>query len=191
MAYQKLSEKAESILHISMASSLTMAYGAAMQAKEMAREKLSKTTIAVVDSKTVDSSELLLVLAAAKAASQGKKLNEVIQIFNDMTPRMNQLSTRETLFYLDRLGRICEAKSWAEEESKNGFRAIVECDASTGGIIKPVARAKTKMQIMKKMVDIVRERAGDKKLHATIAHANAPREAEQLKRMVLAQISVR
>ena len=62
---------------------------------------------------------------------------------------MNQLSTRDTLFYLDRLGRISEAKSWTEAESKNSFRAIVEIDASTEGVTKPVARAKTKTQIMK------------------------------------------
>jgi DegV family protein with EDD domain len=187
LAYQELSQKAESIIHISMTSAFTMAYGAAMEAKEMAQEKLPKTTIEIVDSKTVESSELLIVLEAAKAAAQGKNLEEVIQLVNNMIPRMNQLSTRDTLFYLDRLGRIFEAKSWAEAESVSSFRAIVEIDASTGGITKPVARAKTKTQIMKKMVDIAKERAGGKKLHAAIAHANVPREAGQLKQMVLAQ----
>jgi len=171
-----------------MTSSFTMAYGTAIQAKEMAREKLPKITIEVIDSQTVESSELLITIEAAKAAAQGKKLNEVIQNVSDMIPRMNQLSTRDTLFYLDRLGRIFEAKSWAEAESKNSFRAIVEIDASTGGITKPVARAKTKTQIMKKMVAIARERAGGKKLHAAIAHANAPEGAEQLKQMILTQL---
>jgi len=187
-AYQELSRRAEAILHISMASSFSMAYGAAIEAKELARERLPKTAIEVVDSKTVESSELLIVLEAAKAARQGKNFNEIIQIVNNMIPRMNQLSARDTLFYLDRLGRIFEAKSWAEAESKTGFRAIVEIDASTGGVTKPVARAKTKGQIMKKMVDIAKERTGGKKLHAAIAHANAPKEAEQLRQMVLSQL---
>jgi DegV family protein with EDD domain len=186
-AYQELSQKAESILHICMTSSFTMAYGASIEAKELAREKLPKTTIEVIDSKTVESSELLIVLEAARAAKQGKSLDEVIQIANNMIPRMNQLSTRDTLFYLDRLGRIFEAKSWAEAESKNSFRAIVEIDASTGGVTKPIARAKTRNQIMQKMVGIAKERVGDKKLHAAIAHANVPDQAEQLKQMVLAQ----
>ena len=81
-----------------------------------------------------------------------------------MIPKMNQLSTRDTLFYFDRLGRIFEAKSWAEAESKTSFRAILEIDASTGGITKPVARAKTKAQIMEKMVEITKERVGDKRM---------------------------
>jgi DegV family protein with EDD domain len=170
-----------------MTAAFTMAYGAAVEAKKMAQEKLPKTTIEVIDSKTVEASELLIVLQAAKAAAQGKKLNEIIQIVNNMIPQMSQLSTRDTLFYLDRLGRIFEAKSWAEAESKNSFRAIVEIDASTGGITKPIARAKTKTQIMEKMVDIAKERGGGKKLHAAIAHANALEQAERLKQRVLAQ----
>lgn len=40
---------------------------------------------------------------------------------------------------------------------------------------------------MNEMVDIARERAGGKKLHAAIAHANAPEDAEQLKQMVSSQ----
>jgi len=186
--YRELSQKAETILHISMTSSFTMAYGAAMEAKEIAREKLPQTTIELIDSRTVESSELLIALEAARAARQGKNFNEVIQTVNQMIPRMTQISTRETLFYLDKGGRIFEAKPWAEAESKSAFRAIVEIDASTGGVTKPVARAKTKIQIMQKMVSIAKERVGDKKLRFTIAHANAPEEAEQLKQMVLAQL---
>jgi len=52
---------------------------------------------------------------------------------------------------------------------------------------KPVAGAKTKTQLMNEMVNIARERAGNKKLHAAIAQANAPEDAEQLKQVVLAQ----
>jgi len=39
-AYQELSRRAEAILHISMTSSFTMAYEAAIEAKEIARERL-------------------------------------------------------------------------------------------------------------------------------------------------------
>jgi DegV family protein with EDD domain len=184
-AYQDLSQSAEAILHISIASALSGVYEAALQAKEMAREKLPHTTIEVIDSKTLECSQLLITLEAARAAVQGKKLDEVIQFANDMIPRVTEFSTRDTLFYLDKGGRICEAKSWAEAEPTNSFRAIVEIDASTGGIIKPVARAKTKAQIMDKLVEIVKERVGDKKLRFAIAHANVPGQAEQLKQKIL------
>jgi DegV family protein with EDD domain len=184
-AYRELSQNAEAILHVAIASALSGEYEAALQAKEMAREKLPQTTIEVIDSKTLECSQLLITLEAARAAVQGKKLDEVIQFANDMIPRVTEFSTRDTLFYLDKGGRICEAKSWAEAETANSFRAIVEIDASTGGIIKPVARAKTKAQIIDKLVEIVKERVGDKKLHFAIAHANVPGQAEQLKQKTL------
>ena len=37
------------------------------------------------------------------------------------------------------------------------------------------------------MVDIAKERVGDKKLHAAISHANVPDQAEQLKEKLLSQ----
>lgn len=187
-AYQELSQKAKAILYISMTAAFTGGYDAALQAKEMAKKKLPETTIEVIDSKTVESSQLLITLVAARAAAQGKNLDEVIQLANDMISRVTQLSTRDTLFYLDKGGRICEAKSWAKAEAANSFRAIVEVDSSTGGITKPIARAKTKARIMDKLVEIIRERVGDKKLHFTIAHVNVPEQAEQLKQKILSRL---
>jgi len=49
-AYQELSQNAEAILHISIASTLSGVYEAALRAKEMAHEKLPQTTIEVIDS---------------------------------------------------------------------------------------------------------------------------------------------
>ena len=40
---------------------------------------------------------------------------------------------------------------------------------------------------MNKMVSIARERARGKRLHAAIAQANAPEDAERLRQMVLSQ----
>jgi DegV family protein with EDD domain len=184
-AYQELSQMAESILYISLTSAFTGGYNAAIQAKEMAREKLPKTIIEVIDSQTVESSQLLITLEAAKAAAQGRNPNEVMQVTSNMIPRVNQFSIRDTLFYLDKGGRICEAKPWAEAEAASSFRAVVEIDASTGGITRPLARAKTKAQVMEKMVNIAKERVGNKKLHFSIAHANVSDQAEQLKQKIL------
>jgi DegV family protein with EDD domain len=186
--YQELSQKIETILYICFTSAFSKGYGAAIEAKEMAREKLPKTRIEVIDSRTVTAGELLIVLEAAKAAAQGKSLKEIIEIANSIIPRMNLIETRDTLFYIDKGGRIFEAKSWAEAESVGNFRAITECDSSTGGITRPLARAKTQTQIMKKMVDIAKERAGDKKLHAAIVHASVPDKAEQLKELILPRL---
>jgi len=187
-AFTELSQKAEAILHISMTKAFTVAYKLALQAKEEAKEKLPKTTIEVIDSCTVSGGLALICLEAARAARQGKSLSAIIELVNHMIPRMTQLSVRDTLFYLDKVGGIFEAKSWVKAESVTSFRAIVEIDASTGGVTKPIARAKTRTQIMQKMVDIAKERVKDKKIHAAIVHTKVPDQAEQLKKMLLSQL---
>lgn len=186
-AYREVSHRAEAILFISLTSAYSATYGAAMDAKKMAREELPQTGIEVIDSRTVAAAQLLIVLQASRAAAQGKNLQEVIDVAKDMILRVNDLSTRDTLFYIDKGGLVFEAQSWAEAESVGNFRAILKVDASTEGVTKPVARAKTKVQIMNKMADIARERIGDKKLHAAIVHTNVPEQAEQLRKIVLSR----
>jgi DegV family protein with EDD domain len=170
-----------------MTSAFTGGYKAAIQAKETAWEKLPKTKIEVTDSYTLEAGELLIAIEAAGAAKEGKDLSEITKLVSGIIAKIHLLQASDTLFYRDKGGRIFGAKSWAEAESSSSFRAILEVDASTGGITKPVARAKTKSQIMEKMVNIVRERVGSKKLHAAIVHANVPKQAEQLKEMFLSQ----
>jgi DegV family protein with EDD domain len=186
-AYQELSQRAEAILFISVTSIFTKAYNLALQAKEIALKKLPKTAIEVIDSRTGGTGLALIVLQAARLAEQGKDIKAIMEQVNHMIPRINHLSAPDTLFYLDKGGRICEAKSWAEAQSVNSFRALVEIDASTGGVTKPIARAKTKRQIMERMVSIAKERVGDKKMHAGITHNNIPEQAEQLRKMVTSQ----
>jgi len=186
--YQELSQKAEAILFISVTSAFTKAYSLALEAKEIVSKKLPETAIEVIDSRTGGTGLALIVLQAARLTEQGKDLKTVTEQVNNMIPRTIHLSAPDTLFYLDKGGRICEAKSWAEAQSVNSFRAIVEIDASTGGVTKPIARAKTKKQIMEKVVRIVKEKMGKNRIHAGITHNNAPESAQQLRKIVLSQL---
>ena len=183
-AFQEVSQGSEAILYISASSGFTAAYKVALQAKETAREKLPKTTIEVIDSRTGGSGLALIVLEAAKAAKQGKDVEKIVEQVNYIIPRINHLTAPDTLFYLDKGGRICQAKSWAEAQQVSSFRALLEI---ADGVIKPVARAKTKKQLMEKMVSIAKERIGNKKIHAGITHTKAPQQAEELRKMVLSQ----
>jgi DegV family protein with EDD domain len=182
--WQELSQSAETILHISMTSAFTAAYKVALQAKEMAGEKLPETTIEVIDSHTVGGGLALVTLEAAEMAAQGKGIGEIAEFVNHLIPQIHYLSTRDTLLYLDKGGRVFEAKSWAEAEKKASFRAIIEIDDHSGGITKPVARAKTKRQIMNKMLEITKDRVGNSKLHVFIGHTRSPEQAEGFRKMV-------
>lgn len=185
--FQELARSSDAILHISMTSAFTAAYEVALQAKEMAQETLPQTRIEIIDSRTTGAGLALLALEAAELATQGRSLSEITAFVNHLIPRINFLSTRDTLLYLDKGGRIFEAKSWAEAESVASFRAIVEIDAHSEGVTKPVARAKTRKQIMERMLEIVKERTRDNLLHVLIGHTRALDEAEEFKRLIESQ----
>ncbi len=183
-AFQEVGQGSEAILYISASSGFTAAYKVALQAKEIAQKELPKTTIEVVDSRNGGSGLALIALAAAKAAKQGKNIEEVVQQVNYLIQRISLLTAPDTLFYLDKGGRICQAKSWAEAQQVSSFRALLEI---AEGVIKPVARVKTKKQIMEKMVSIAKERVGNKRIHAAMTHNKAPQQAEELRKMLLSQ----
>ena len=186
--FTELSQKAEAILHISMSSVFSGHHNTALQGKKLASDKLPGTRIEVVDSRCVGTGVALVATEAAKAAAQGKNIDEVIELVNRIIPQVSLLLARDTLFYQAEGGRIFEAHTWAEAESATSFRSITEADASTGGALKPVARAKTIAQIMDKLVEITRERSNGNKLHAVIGHTRAPDRAEKLKEMLLAEL---
>jgi DegV family protein with EDD domain len=186
--FTELSQQAEAILHICMSSVFSPQYNNAVKAKEIAGDKLPGTRIEVADSRAIGTGVHFLAIEAARAAAQGKNMDEVVGLVNRIIPQVTVLTARDTLFYYDKGGRIFEARTWAEAESASSFRSIVEVDASTGGTVKPVARAKTAAQIMDKLVEITKERADSQKLHAIIGHTRAPDRAEKLKEMLLSAL---
>ena len=92
----------------------------------------------------------------------------------------------ETLFYRDKGGRIFKAKPWAEAEGTSGagFKAMIEVDASTGGTVSLVSRARAKKQLVRRMVQIAAERVDGRKLRGAIVHINAAQDASCLERML-------
>ena len=183
-----LSQEADSILHISMSSVFSGHHNTALQGKKLASETLPGTRIEVIDSRCVGTGVALVAMEAARAAAQGKNLDEVIELVSRIVPEVSLLLARDTLFYQAEGGRIFEAHSWAEAESATSFRSITEADASTGGVLKPVARAKTVAQILDKLVEITKGRSRGNKLVGIIGHTRAPERAEKLKEMLLSEL---
>jgi len=185
--FSEVGGEADDVLHICMSSLFSPQYQNAVKAKELAGEKLPGKKIEVVDSRTMGTGVALIAIEAAKAAAGGKNIDEVVELVNGIIPRVSLLLARDTLFYQAEGGRIFEARTWAEAESASSFRSITEADASTGGALKPVARAKTVAHIMDKLVEITKERAGGDKLNGVIGHTRVPDRAEKLKEMLLSE----
>ncbi len=180
-AYRELSQQAEAILFISYSSKFGMMFNTAAQAKKMAEEELPQTAIEVIDSVTHCGAQMLIVLEAARAAAAGKSLPEVVEVANRMVKRVNNISLIDDLSLLAKGGRIHKVRPWAGSKITN--TVLIEASVATGGEHKPLARCKTKGQVLKTLFELVKERSGNGKLHVAINHADALVEAEELKEL--------
>lgn len=81
-ALRELSQKAEGIVYIGHSIRLGMSTNAATQAKKMVEEEMPDTPIEVIDSGTALGAQAFIVVEAAKAAAEGKKLHVVINHIN-------------------------------------------------------------------------------------------------------------
>lgn len=187
--YRELSQKTESIIHICYTSWIGMGYKQAMQAKSMAKDELPNTAIEVIDSRVECGAQLLCVLEAARAAAEGKSFSEVVSIVNELVPRLNSLYILDTLYYTRKGGRMGKASIW--DNSALAVKSILELDASTEGIPTPVTRTRTKAEAIRKAVEIVKKRNGNRKLHVAVSQGNAPKQAQELKRQLLSQTSIK
>jgi DegV family protein with EDD domain len=176
-AYREMSQKAESILCITVTSLQSKTFEAASAAKEMAKEELPNTRVEVFDSRSVSSALGFIVLEAARVASQGAELAQVVEAARNMMGKVNFLAMLDTLYYLARLGRIARAAAWAG--SVLDMKPVLEHNPVVGETM-PVARPRTKKRAIERMLKIMSERVGNSTVHVMVHHADELEEAKRL-----------
>jgi len=175
--YRQLSQKAESVLCITLTSLQSKTFEAASAAKEMAEEELPNTTVEVLDSRSAAGALGFIVLEAARAVRQGVKLAQAVETARNMMCRVNFLAMLDTLYYLARTGRTARAAAWAG--SLLSMKPIVEHSPAIGETT-PVARPRTKTKAVERMLEIMAQRMGDSKVHVMVHHADELEEAKKL-----------
>jgi DegV family protein with EDD domain len=176
-AYRQLSQKADSILCITLTSLQSKTFEAALAAKEIAKEEMPGTTVEVFDSRSVAAALGFIVREAAKVASQGADLADAIESARKMMGKVNFVAMLDTLYYLARLGRIAKAAAWAG--SVLDMKPVLEHNPAVGETM-PVARPRTKRRAVERMLRIMTERIGDSRVHVMVQHADELEEAKKL-----------
>jgi DegV family protein with EDD domain len=183
-AYRQASQRAKDILCITLSAKLSGAYDAATQAIVEVSKELPQLSVAVVDTKTVTASEALIALAAARAAEAGGSLAEVVRVAEEMRERVTFLALLDTIRHVYRTGRI--PKIAAIAGSMLNIKPIL---TSSGGIIRFVTASRSRERGIDKMLQIMKSRVGQAKVHVVVMHAYAPEEAEKLKERVSAEFN--
>ena len=182
-AYRKASQRAKSILFISLSSRVSADYNAALQAKEVAKRELPDTAVEVADSRTVGGGELLVILAAARAANEGKSLSETAEIARRLAQQVTFIIVPQTLFFLERAGRSGGEPGIAKAPIP--IYPLLAMDAASGEAgRKFISKHRTKAKAIEALLEMVKEKCANKKLHAAINYTNNPEEAKALKKLL-------
>ncbi len=107
--YDKVAEETGDILVITNSQKLSASYDTALLGKERMQKKCR---VEVIDSQTAVLAQGLLVIAAAKAAKEGAKLDKILEGVRNNIPRAHSRMAFDTLEYLRQGGRIGKARTY-------------------------------------------------------------------------------
>jgi len=108
-AYDKLAEKTNEIVVISLTSKLSATYQVALQSIGLMKRQCQ---VEVVDSQWAVMAQGFITIAAAKAAQAGASLDGVLDVARQTIYRVDLRGAFDTLEYLERGGRIGKAQAF-------------------------------------------------------------------------------
>jgi DegV family protein with EDD domain len=164
---------------------LTATFESAFQARKMARTQHPEYNIEILDSHTSAGALGFVVLETARAAMEGKSLEEVIEVARDMISRVIYVSALDTLKYMAKIGRAPRGSSGLSEIFQ--VKPIIGF-VDDSGYTDVLARVRGKQKSLEKLVAMVNEYADTTKtMHFMINYSNSLEDAEELKKLVLSK----
>ena len=182
--YREVGNRMKNILCVTLSSKISTGYDMACVAKEQAKTELPQTTIVVLDSQTVTAAEGFVALAGARVAAEGKDLNEVAQVAEEVRDKVNFVALLDTVRHVYRTGRI--PKVAASIGSILKIRPIL---TSSGGLIRFKGIVRKREQGINRILQIMKEKVGQSPVHVAVMHAYAPNEAEKLKEQISSEFN--
>lgn len=162
------------VLAIFLSSSLSGTYSAALTARRMTLERYPDAKIEVVDSRAACMG--FTVLAAARAAQEGAKLEEVLRVTLDRANRSNFLFVPASLEYLAKGGRIGEASALI-----GTLLNIKPVLSLQNGRIIVQEKVRTMEKALSKMIEIIKVDFNTKGLvEIGVGHVNSPHQGALL-----------
>ncbi|MEA3460049.1 MAG: DegV family protein [Chloroflexota bacterium] len=170
--YARLSREVEAIVSIHLPQELSAICNSALIASRMVKG----VSIHVIDSRTACMGQGFVALEAARAASEGRSLGEILHRVEEVIPRVNLLAVLDTLEYLRRGGRVPAVASLVTSALQ--LKPIIYLkDGKTSVLEVP----RTKAKALSRMAEIMEEQVGRRPVHVAIFHANTLAEAKRVR----------
>jgi DegV family protein with EDD domain len=171
--YRELAEQGHSILSIIITSKHSGTYQSAVLAKSM----MPEADIEVFDTLSISIGTGYQVLAAARAAEEGKSMGEIIQMLEGIRSRMHLYLTPSTLKYLQKSGRV--GKLAGALASLLNVKPVIKVE---DGVLEAFQNVRTRSKAIDRIVELTAEAVGTTEpVKLGIPHAEVPAEAEELR----------
>lgn len=174
--FKKVTQDADAIVNVLVSAQISGTIASAQSA--MAEHP--DMDIRLVDSNSSAMGLGLCVLAAGRAAAEGKSVDEVVAAATEMSQKVYTLFVVDTLEYLFKGGRISGGKHLLG--TALNIKPILHFE---DGKIKPHSQARTKRKALAQLLEIVEERLDGKQMYeAAIMDVNTPDEGDAVAEMV-------
>jgi DegV family protein with EDD domain len=141
---------------------------------------VGQARVEIIDSGVGAGAEMLIVIAAARAACAGATLDEVLALVKNNLKRVEIRFAFDTLEYLKRGGRIGKMQAFM-----GGLLHIHPISKVAGGEASPAGAARTRADLLNRLVKFVK---GYRRIEELVVeHATTPEDAEDLIRRISVQ----
>ena len=182
--FEKLLEKGEDVLHIGFSTGLSQSTNTLRRvAAEL--NATHKNKVVIVDSLNAAVGEGLLVLYANDYIKEGKSIDEVAKLVEELVPRSNAFFTVEALKYLVRGGRLGKVSGMLGTLLKIKPILRVDHNGKLVAFKKVISRRKS----ISELVNICKENIYEKK-YLFVGHTACPDDAKILAEEVKKAVGV-
>jgi DegV family protein with EDD domain len=168
-----------SILCLCVARRYSAAHDSALLAVRRAQQSLPDVQIAALDSGSAAGGEGLIALEALRAANRGLDLTEVVKAAREVADKVSLVAFLDTLYYVWKGGRV--PRLVYSGASLLGLKPMFEL---ASGEVRAIGRPRTRARAMRRLVDAMRKRVGDRPVHVGVMHGDCPEDAQELRQAV-------
>lgn len=162
--YEDLTKDGSTVISIHISSLMS----GTSQSALIARPCFPDRDITVIDSKQVSMALGIVVLAAARAAKEGKNKEEIIEIVRTMIGKVQTYFVVDTLEYLEKGGRIGKATAFLG--TMLNIKPVLTIQ---DGVITPCEKIRGKGKALERIIEIAKDYAEQHGcLRSVILHGN-------------------
>lgn len=171
-AFSEAAQYSESIICLTIAGSLSAANASAHLAKSESEKLYPGLEIRIIDSHTAGPGEGLIAVEAARLASQGTSVEEILQAITRLTGQVHLIASLETLYYVSKSGRIPKLAAWL-----GNLLRVKPMLSLSNGQIKMLERPRTMAKAISRMMEIISDRLKGESSKCIVMHSDSPLEA--------------